>query len=103
MQIIYALPFILLSGVCFVVCLAIPRFRRCVLPASIAPVAFGFFSIVTAGAVVLIADKFGLLTEPASIDVKSVLIVSLIYFMPGMLGAWLSVLCARRVQRLFSK
>jgi hypothetical protein len=101
MQIIYALPFILLSTVCFVVCLAIPRLRRYVLTASIVPVAFGFCSIVTTAAVLITADKFGLFQESQTMDVKNVVIVLLIYFVPGVLGAWLAVSCMQRVQRFF--
>ena len=41
MQVIYALPFVLLSIVSFLVCVAVPRWRRYSFQALVAPVAFG--------------------------------------------------------------
>src|SRR5437660_378888 len=102
MQIIYALPFIALSVILCAICLVFPRLRRYMVPALVAPVAFGFCSIVGAGTVVLIADKFGLLTEPA-MGVRGVVIAMLIYFLPGGLGVWLAVSATRRIQTHFSK
>lgn len=102
MQAIYALPFILLSAVSCLVCLGIPRLRRYAIPVLVTPVAFGVCAIIGMGAIVLIADQFGWLTGP-TIGVQGWMTFALVFVTPGMLGAWIAVSLAVRVQNLFSK
>ena len=92
MQVIYAVPFMLLSILGFLVCVAVPRWRRYKLQVLVAPVAFGFCSIVTAEAVLLTADHFnvGLFARPLSGLLGSVTLF-LIYFLPGLVGGWCAV------------
>jgi hypothetical protein len=91
MQILYALPFIVLSGICCVLCLAIPRMRRFALAAAVGPVAFGFCSIVGVAAV-LVAENSGWVTEPNSF-------FGFVWVVSGVIGAWITVLLANRVRR----
>jgi hypothetical protein len=106
MQVIYAIPFFLLSVFCFLACLAIPKIRRYALQAAVAPLAFGFCSIVGAGAVVLIADYAGLqiavLSRPL-VGLGGFLTVLTIYFVPGVLGTWLAISITGRLRARFSK
>jgi hypothetical protein len=94
-QVIYALPFVLLSIVSFLVCVAVPRWRRYSFQALVAPVAFGFCSIVAAGAIILTCDHFNLGLEfswPRD-AVWSVLI----YFVPGLIGSWVAILVVAKI------
>ena len=106
MPIIYALPFMFVSAICCFICIVIRELRPYIFQASVAPVAFGFCSIVVAGAIVLVSDFMGLshyvsLDEPIS-GAKGFLIVIVIYVIPGLAGAWLAVFLAGRVKtRLF--
>jgi len=97
-QVIYALPFVLLSIVSFLVCVAVPRWRRYSFQALVAPVAFGFCSIVAAGAIVLTCDHFnlGLFTSQFSWPRDAVSSV-LIYFLPGLIGSWAAVLVVAKI------
>jgi hypothetical protein len=98
MQIIYAAPFMMLSVAAFLVCLAVPRWRRYKLQALVAPVTFGFCSIVTAGAVVLTADmlNLGLFAQQVS-GAKDAVPLLLIYFIPGLVGSWGAVAVVNRI------
>jgi hypothetical protein len=98
MQVIYAMPFMLLSVLAFVVCFAVPRWRRYRFQALVAPVAFGFCSIVAMGAIILTADylNLGLFTKPWS-GVRDVVPLLLIYFIPGLLGGWCAVAAVRKM------
>jgi hypothetical protein len=107
MQVIYAVPFILLSAICYLACLAIPRVRRYALQAMLAPVAFGFCSIISAGAAVLVSDfsgvfHFSALDEPLD-GFRGLAIALAVYFVPGFLGAWLAVSFAGRLRTRISK
>jgi hypothetical protein len=105
-QVIYAGPFILLSLVSYLICLAVPRFRQNALHALVVPIAFGFCSIVGMVAIVLAGDT---LTERFHFDVnpgplvgmKGILIGFFIYFVPGVLGAWLAVYLGSKIKRRF--
>jgi hypothetical protein len=105
-QVIYAAPFILLCLVSYLVCLAVPRLRRHALQALVVPVAFGFCSIVGMVVIVLVGDT---LTERFHFDVnpgplvgmKGILIGFFIYFVPGILGAWLAVYLVNKIKRRF--
>lgn len=102
MPFIYAAPFVLLSALGFVVCLAIPRVRRYKLYALVAPVAFGFCSVVTMGIVVIAGDLVGqrlhlsVFSEPLT-GIKGVITLLFIYFIPGILGAWFAVAIVKRL------
>lgn len=94
MQIIYAMPFVLLSMFGFLVCAVVPRWRAYRFQALVGPVAFGFCSIVAMGAIVLISDHFnlGLFTRPWSG-------LLLIYVIPGLLGSWFAVAAVTKIVR----
>ena len=98
MQVIYAMPFVLISALAFLVCVVVPRWRRYRFQALLAPVAFGFCSIVTAGAIILTADHFnlGLFTRPWS-GLRDAGPLILIYFIPGMIGSWVTVLAVTKI------
>src|SRR5262244_11577 len=53
MQVLYAMPFVLVSVLAFLACVIVPRWRRYKFQALVAPVAFGFCSIVAAALIVL--------------------------------------------------
>jgi hypothetical protein len=99
MQVIYAMPFALLSALAFFACIVVPPWRRYKFHALVAPIAFGFCSIVAAGAIVLTADHFnqGLFTSPWSGGLRDAGTVILIYFIPGMIGSWVAVLAVTKI------
>jgi hypothetical protein len=92
MQVIYAVPFVLFSMLGFLVCFAVPRWQRYRFQALVAPVAFGFCSIVAMGAIVLTSDHFnlGLFTKQWSGPRDDVPLL-LVYFIPGLVGGWCAV------------
>jgi len=95
-QIIYAAPFVLLSVVAFLACLAVPRLRRYALQALVAPVAFGACSIV---AFALLAVGWDMLDERFGITPPHwapLAVCAFAYFSFGVAGAWVAV---RLVQR----
>lgn len=94
MQFIYAAPFILLSVVGFFACIVIPRLRQYRFQALVAPVAFGFCSIVAMVAIVVASDQLnlGLFTKPVS-----ALSLLLIYVAPGLVGAWRATIIVTKV------
>ena len=98
MQVIYALPFVLLSILSFLTCIAVPRLRRYRFQALVAPIAFGFCSIAAAGAIVLTSDHFnlGLFTKEWS-GPRDAVPLLLIYFIPGLLGSWSAIVGLTRV------
>jgi hypothetical protein len=105
MQLIYAAPFILLSLASFFVCLLMPRLRPYAFRALVVPVAFGFCSIV---GMVLIGvslnsiNKNPLFNKPIT-DAQTCILAALMYFPPGLLGAWIAVHILRRIEnRLLS-
>jgi hypothetical protein len=98
MQIIYGAPFVLISAIAFVVCALVPRWQRYRFQALVAPVAFGFCSILAMGAIVLTVDHFnlGLLSEPPS-GLRTAVEMLLIYFIPGLLGSWSAVVVGSKI------
>jgi hypothetical protein len=99
MQIIYAAPFILLSLVAFVLSLAIPRLQPYAFRALVAPVAFGFCSIV-AMVLILVASQ-GLNLQFANAPLagaRGFFEGVAIYFVPGLVGAWIAVETVRQVE-----
>jgi hypothetical protein len=101
LQIIYAAPFVLLSILAFAICLAVPSLRRFAFPALVVPVTFGFCSIVSWIAFVLIAaDVLKLHLGPAT-GVHGVLEGLFFYFLPGVLACWIAVAVLRFVERRF--
>jgi hypothetical protein len=97
MQIIYAAPFVLISLIAFACFLAIPRLRRFAFRALVAPVAFGFCSIVAMGLTLVVADGLGLWVSPL-VGPTGVLLGISIYFIPGAIGAWIAVEIVRQVE-----
>lgn len=93
MQIFYALPFLALSAIAFIACLVIPSLRRHLVAAAVAPVAFGFWSIVSVAAALLIGDAVGFSNENGSV------LMGFVYVVSGIAGAWLSVWLTRAVLR----
>jgi hypothetical protein len=101
---IYAAPFIVVSSVSFLCCLAIRRLRRYALQAMISPLAFGVCSITGMLFIVLTADLFhqrsGLLAFPGPlVGLKGVLVGLLIYFTPGIAGSWVVTSLVRRFKQ----
>jgi hypothetical protein len=94
LQAMYALLFILLSVICCLACLIIPKARRYALQALVAPVAFGFCSIVAGVAIGLASDYFHV-AIPGEVVV--------IYFIPGVLGACLALSLVGRTKLRVSK
>jgi hypothetical protein len=87
MQFIYAFPFVVLSLLAFLSCLAIPRLREHAVQALVAPVAFGFSSIVGMFVIVITADfldeRFGFHVSPGPVvGMRGAAIAFLIYFVP---------------------
>jgi hypothetical protein len=95
---VYAVPFIVLSLVACVSCLVVPRLRRYALRALVAPVAFGFCSIVSAVTIVVSAAGLGR-PIPEIAGVRGALIVIAIYITPGVLGTLLVMALLDRVRR----
>jgi hypothetical protein len=98
-QILYAFPFILLSIVAFLSCLAIPRLRRYAVQALVTPVAFGFCSIV--GMFVILSAVWFLfhVSSGPLVGIGGVAIAFVIYFIPGAVGAWLVVSVVNRIKQ----
>jgi hypothetical protein len=102
MQIFFIGPFLLCSAIIGLICLAIPRLRPYALRATIAPIAFGICSFVGLGVIVLIADRFGALNEPAE-GAKGIAMLLLLLVVPGIAGAWVAVRVVTYLQGRFSK
>ena len=99
MQVIYAAPFILLSLIAFACFLAIPKLRPYAFRALVAPVAFGFCSIVAM--VLLLVSSHGLGLQFADYPltgVGGVVKGIAIYFIPGLIGAWIAVEIVRQIE-----
>ena len=60
MQIIYLLPFMVVAFLAGSVCILVPRLRRYVLPALVAPIAFGVSAIVGMAGTLLTAEFLGI-------------------------------------------
>jgi hypothetical protein len=101
MQVIYALPFAMFSALAFFACALVPRWQRYKFHALVAPIAFGFCSIVGAGAIILTSDYFnvGLFTRQFS-GPRDALPLILIYFIPGFIGSWVAVLAVAKIVNL---
>jgi hypothetical protein len=100
MLVIYAAPFILLSLAAFFVCLLVPSFRPYTFRAMVAPVVFGFCSMfgMVVGVVALNSiQKNPLFNRPLT-DVQTYVMEALLYFPPGLIGAWLAVTIVKRVE-----
>jgi len=100
MQIFYAAPFVLISVIAFAGFLIIPRLRRFAFRALVAPVAFGFCSIVVMVLILLIADGLGLRFPPLDRPTGVLLFIG-IYFIPGAIGAWIAVEIVTKVETRF--
>lgn len=98
MQVIYAIPFTIFSVFGFLLCVVVPQWRRYKFQALVAPIAFGFCSIVAAGAIILACDHFnlGVFTRPWSGPRDSVPLV-MIYVIPGLVGGWAAVLAVTKI------
>ena len=95
---VYAAPFVLLSILCFLICVAVPRWRGYRFQALVAPVAFGFCSIVAMAVIVLTSDHFnlGLFTKVPSGSLEAVALF-MIYFIPGLIGSWGAVAAVTKI------
>jgi len=105
-SVIYAAPFILLSLISAVTCLAIPQLRKYTLQALVAPVAFGLCSIVGMAVMVLSGDvltkRFQIVVSPGPFaEIKDILISLFIYFISGIVGAWLAVYLTNKMAQRF--
>jgi hypothetical protein len=87
MQIIYAIPFVIISVISFFVFLSIPRLRPYALPALAAPVAFGACSVVGLGLFMLAVDtRYD--SFPRFVAVGAPLVA---YLGSGLAGAWVAI------------
>ena len=105
MAVLFAIPFILLSIVCFAVCIFNPSLRSYALRMAVVPVAFGFCSVVGAFAIVVLSDKtlhIAALNEPL-IGFRGVVTGIVIFGIPGAAGAWLASWLLGRLKARFSK
>lgn len=100
MQVIYAIPFVLISVVAFLVCIVVPPWRRYKLHVLVAPVAFGLCSIVAAATIVRTSDHFnlGLFTKPVA-GARDAVPLLLIYIVPGLIGGCAAVLAVTKIAR----
>ena len=87
MQIIYAIPFVIVSLAAFFLFLGIPRLRAHAFPALAAPLAFGGCSILGLGLFMLVLDtRYDSL--PRVIAIAAPLLA---YLGSGFAGAWLAI------------
>ena len=100
MQIIYAAPVVLISLIAFACFLAIPRLRRFAFRALVAPIAFGFCSIVAMGLILVLAGGLGIRFPPVAGPTGVLLFIG-IYIIPGAIGAWIAVEIVRQVETRF--
>lgn len=105
MQVLYLLPFVVLSFVSGVVCLSVPRWRRYAAGAIVSPIAFAGCSIVAMATAVLLTGLLGLervmgFTEDWNpLNPHGIAVLMVIYFLPGAAGAVVAAMVANRVQR----
>lgn len=105
-SVIYAAPFILLSLISAVTCLAIPQLSRYTLQALVAPVAFGLCSIVGMAVMSLGGDvltkHFQIVISPGPLaEIEDILISLFIYLISGIVGAWLAVYLTNKITQRF--
>lgn len=101
MAIIYAVPFVLLSILCCLICLAIPRLRLYAFQALVAPVAFGLSTVVSE---VLVGVIFLFLKGRFHVPLNLGPTVGVVtYVIGGVFGAWLAVVLAGQMRTHFSK
>ena len=100
MQFLYALPFMFVSAIAFIVCLAMPRLRCYAVSAMLAPLAFGICSVVGLAILMLAID-----TQYDSLPrLVAVLAPLTAYMGSGILGTWLALTIMRHMRRhLLSK
>ena len=109
MQVLYALPFILLAAIIFFVCLVVRRLRPYALQALVAPIAFGACSLGLAVFTVLLAAAAGSLLHVrtdrlgAAGQAAAVVLGVLLYLCGGALGARWAVVLVRRGEAAFLK
>ena len=99
MQVIYAAPFILLSLISFVFSLAFSRLRPYAFRALVAPVAFGFCSIVAMVLILLASHGLGFRFDDSPLAGLTGFFVGVfIYFTPGLIGSWIAVEIVRQIE-----
>jgi len=101
LQLVYASFFVLLSIICCLICLAIPRLRKYAIQTLVAPVAFGFFAL---GGMAIVGIGLNLSGIWES-DLNPVLVIILyaVYGACGFFGAWAAIRTAGRLLRMHSK
>ncbi len=99
MQIIYAVPFILVSLTAFSLCLAIPRLRAYAFSALVAPVAFGGCSIFGLALFMLGVDTI-YDSLPRVVAIAAPLLT---YLVSGCVGAWLAIRVGRFLKHRFGQ
>ena len=99
MQIIYAIPFVIVSFAAFFLCLGIPRLRAHALAALAAPVAFGGCSIIGLGLFMLAVDtRYDSLPRVVAIGAPL-----LAYLVSGCAGAWIAIRVVQFVKHRFDR
>jgi hypothetical protein len=97
MQIIYAIPFVIVSLAAFFLFLSIPRLRPYALPALAAPVAFGACSVLGLGLFMLAVDT-SYDSLPRIVAIGAPLLA---YLGSGFAAAWLAIRVAQFVKHRF--
>lgn len=104
-QIIYLLPFILISLVTGLICIVVPRWRRYAAAAVVAPMAFAVCSITGLIMTILLTEWLGI-SGALGFDVggesqgwSAVLVAGAAYLLAGALGALVAVEVVTRLQR----
>ncbi len=97
MQIIYAIPFVIVALAAFFLCLCIPRLRAHALAALATPVAFGACSIAGLGLFMLAVDtRYDSRPRPIAIGAPL-----LAYLVSGCAGAWVAIRVVHFVKHRF--
>lgn len=97
MQIIYAIPFVIISLAGFFLFLSIPRLRPHAFPALAAPLAFGGCSIIGLGLFMLAVDtRYDSLPRVVAIGAPL-----LAYLVSGSAGAWVAIRVVKFVKHRF--
>jgi hypothetical protein len=101
LQLIYAAPFILISVLSFGLCLAIPPLRRFALPAIIAPVTFGFFSLAAWIGAALVLGLLLKIHEGPAVGMRGFVEGITFYIFPGLAASCVAVTAIRWLERRF--
>jgi hypothetical protein len=103
LQLMYAAPFILISVLSFGICLAIPPLRRFALPAIVAPVTFGFFSLATWIGTAIVGGEILKINQGPAVGIHGLAEGIMFYILPGLVSSCAAVAAVRWFERRFLK